>query len=67
MSKCSEHCDGLSAEVSKSQGGAVRDSGPDSAKDPKESGDKVTHDSFFTKQDESIEDGPGKKNPHLPA
>lgn len=63
MADVESYADGLMASVSKSQGGAVRGSGPDSAADPKESGDAVTNSTFYTKQDKA-RDGRTKNKFH---
>lgn len=64
MDKIRKHMDSQCAKVAKFQGGAVRDAGPDSAKDPKASGDAVTNSSMYTKQDQSREQGGPPKNPY---
>ena len=52
MADIQSYMDGLNAAASKSQGGAVRGSGPDSAADPKKSGDGASP-TFYTKQDDA--------------
>lgn len=53
MDKTLSHMDSLVASAAAKQGGASRGQGADSAKDPKPSGDAVTHKSFYTRQDDA--------------
>ena len=63
MEKDQSHIDGLNAAACRSQGGASRDQGASSAKNPKDSGDSVTHSNMYTKQDGSRGQGGPPANP----
>ena len=60
--KTLKHMSGQAAKVQRQQGGANLDQGPNGASSPKKSGDAVTNPTFYTKQDQSCEQGGPPKN-----
>ena len=64
--KVTKHMASKGKEVCKQQGGTNLNAGPNSKKAPAKSGDAVTNPTRFTAQDDSLDQGGGTKNPHLP-